>query len=147
MKAILDSAARWLTEKTGLPVLYDPQPLRSAEPHLRLTFMGSEKFGENTFAAKFQISILGAGDGPGTYLSSMIKASAKLSRLYDGCADDRNTEFVCNGQKIRMTLCSGLVATGSFTANAEKEVETNQWSYVFSEPRQMELYIPMEAIE
>ena len=147
MKAILDSAARWLTEKTGLPVLYDPQPLRSAEPHLRLTFMGSENFGKGAFAVKFQISILGAGDGPWAYLDSIIKASVRLSRLYEGCADDRNTELVCNGRKIRMTLCSGLVATGSFTANAEKEVETNQWSYVFSEVRQMQLQIPMEAIE
>lgn len=147
MKAILDSAARWLTEKTGLPVLYDPQPLRSAEPHLRLTFMGSENFGKGAFAVKFQISILGAGDGPGAYLDSIIKASVRLSRLYEGCADDRNTELVCNGRKIRMTLCSGLVATGSFTANTEKEVETNQWSYVFSEVRQMQLQIPMEAIE
>ena len=86
MKAILDSAARWLTEKTGLPVLYDPQPLRSAEPHLRLTFMGSENFGKGAFAVKFQISILGAGDGPGAYLDSIIKASVRLSRLYEGCA-------------------------------------------------------------
>ena len=66
MNKILSTTASWLQKKTGLPVLYDPQPLRSAEPHLRLTFMGTEYWGKKTFAAKFQISILGAGDGPGT---------------------------------------------------------------------------------
>lgn len=146
MNKILSTTALWLQMKTGLPVLYDPQPLRSAEPHLRLTFMGTESWGKKTFAAKFQISILGAGDGPGTYLDAIIKASARLSALYEGCADDRNAELDCGGRKIMVTLCSGLAATGTFTANAEKEVETNQWSYAFTETRQLQIAIPMEVL-
>lgn len=146
MKAILDAVAHWLQKNTGLPVLYDPQPLKSAEPHLRLTFIGTEGWGKNTFSANFQLTIIGAGDGPGAYLDSIIKASVKLSRLYDGCAYERNSELLCAGHTVRMTLCSGLAATGSFQANAEKEVETQQWSYVFSEARQLKLQIPMEAI-
>lgn len=146
MKAILDAVARLLKEKTGLDVLYDPQPLRGAEPHIRLTFMGTEEWGKGSIAANFQLSIIGAGDGPGTYLDKIIKSSAKLSLLYGGYNEERSCILKVNNYTIRISYCSGLAATGTFTANEAKEVETNHWSYVFNETRQLQIIIPMEVL-
>lgn len=139
LKAVFKMAEKVLEGRTGLKTLWDPQPVRVSEPMLRLTFMGTEDKGRNTTRIKFQLSLLGAGDGPDVFLTKLIAASISLDRIYNSCTC--KTQYVDIAPKVRMVFETGLVATGTFSQNEQKVGETNQWSYLWTEPRYLAIDI------
>lgn len=142
LKRILDEAAAALSQRVGLSVLYDPQPVRTGEPSLRLTYMGSEDGGRGHMVLKWLVSLTGAGDGPDVYLPRVIGASLRLESLYDRCRSLGFIDLDVDGTKARMSFVAGLVATGSFSQNEMKVVETGQWSYLWTEPKYISISIP-----
>lgn len=143
MKRILEAVEAWFREETGLLTLWDPQPVRIAEPQIRLTFMGSEEFGGGAELLKFQLSLTGAGDGPSVFLPEVIKASVRISRLYNQCERKPYTDLDIDGKRIRMSFVNeGLTPSGTFTENEYAAAETNQWSYLWTEPRYMTITLP-----
>ena len=147
MKRVLEAVAKQLTQETKLKVLFDPQPVKSAEPHLRLTYIGSQSYGPDSEGFDFQLSLVGSGDGPDVFLPALLTASAKLDSLYDKCEGPLFRDLKIDSTTyVRMTFVTGLIATGSFTQNEMKIVETNQWSYLWQEPRQMTLVVPKDYL-
>ncbi len=59
---ILRRAQEYLSQKLEALVIYDPQPVQQAEPHVRLTFTGSGDQGSLS-TINFQLSLVAAGDG------------------------------------------------------------------------------------
>lgn len=144
MKRVLDRVSSILSRETGLKVLYDPQPVRDAEPHLRLTFMGTEPMGIDADRIMFQLSLIGAGDGPAVFLPALIKGSLLIERLYDNCEGPRYRDFSIDGLGFRISFVEGLTPQGSFSQNEMAIVETNQWTYLWNEPRYMTISVPSE---
>lgn len=143
-KPVMRAVEAELEALTGIRVLWDPQPVRSAEPSLRLTFIGSEEKGMGCTRLSFQLSLIGAGDGPDVFLPSLISASVNLDRIYNSCINGRQyLDIEAEGIRTRMCFETGLTASGTFSQNENKVVETNQWSYLWTEPR----YIALEIRE
>ena len=141
-KPIMKAVEAELEAITGLKVLWDPQPVRSAEPALRLTFIGTEEKGVGCTRVSFQLSLIGAGDGPDVFLPSLISASVNLDRAYNSCINRRQyVDIEAEGVRSRMCFEAGLTASGTFSQNENKVVETNQWSYLWTEPRYVALEI------
>ena len=144
LKKVFDAASAALEDLTGLPVLFDPQPVRTARPSLRLTYQGSDSGGVGAMVLKWQLSIVGAGDGPEVYLTSVVRASLALQSMYDKCRSKGWTDLDVAGVGIgvRMSFVTGLEVTGSFSQNEMKVVETGQWSYLWTEPKYLTICIP-----
>lgn len=135
-KPIMTAVEKELKTITGIKVLWDPQPVRAAEPQLRLTYIGSEEKGKGCTRIMFQLSLIGAGDGPDVFLPSLVEASVNLDRVYNRCTN--NSKFIdmdINGKTVRLVFEDSLTASGTFSQNEQKVVETNQWSYLWTEPR------------
>lgn len=137
MQKLLDAVEKSLSSKVGTKVIFDPQPVRNAEPHLRLTYMGASENGVASTRLNFQLSLVGAGDGPGVYLAKVIELSMQVARLYNRCMHEQSwTIQVDDHEVIRLLLLTdGVQATGAFSQNEQKQVETNTWSYLFTEGR------------
>lgn len=144
MKKLLEEIASVLKEETGIPVLFDPQPIKTGEPHLRLTYIGSENAGRGFSNLNWQLSLVGAGDGPDVYLPKVLKSSLKLEALYDKCKGPAFRDLHVGSFCCRMSFVAGLVATGSFSQNEMKIIETGQWSYLWTEPKYISVSIPEE---
>lgn len=144
IQQILDAAALYLESETGAKVLYDPQPVRKAEPHIRLTYMGAEDKGIGAFCLNFQLSLVGAGDGPGVYLAKIIELSLKLTDLYNPCRHRQDVSIpLKDGGYVKLLLISsGVQATGVFSQNEQTQVETAQWNYLFTESRYISIEVP-----
>lgn len=142
MKKVFDAIAQELGQRSGLEVIFDPQPVRLGQPGLRLTYMGSEDGGHGRMVLKWQLSLTGAGDGPDVYLSKVVAASLRLEALYDKCRSKGYADLMVDGVAVRMSYVAGLEATGSFSVNEMKVVETGQWSYLWTEPRYIAVSIP-----
>lgn len=146
LKKILDQMSSLLEAETGLSVLFDPQPVKVAAPSLRLVFLGSEGFGVKATMLKWQIALIGAGDGPDVYLPAVMAASLRLERLYDKCKGPQFIDFNVDGVSLRMCFVAALEATGSFSVNENKIVETGQWSYLWTEPKYLSVTVPDELL-
>lgn len=130
-KEVLNAAKSYLKEATGLDVLMDPQPLTSSQPHLRLTFIGTGDAGETHDELHFQISIVGAGDGPDVYLPRVINASLVVADLYR----KRSVDFKVNeAYSIRIGFPEIVSNSGQFVRQGEDETENSTWAYVYTEP-------------
>lgn len=123
-------------------VLMDPQPVHSGQPHLRLTYQGSEGIGKDVSVLKWQLSLTGAGDGPEVYLAAVVRASLALEAMYDPCKGRQYIDLDVGGESVRMSMVTGLQATGGFAQNELKIVETGQWSYLWTEPKWLAVSIP-----
>lgn len=134
IEEVLDAAALEIGRLLDCKTIYDPQPVRSAEPHARLTFMGSSPNGVGSTIIYFQLSLVGAGDGPGTYLARLIELSMRVSDLYNNCNTSRVIDLE-NGSARLLLIDEAIQANGVFTQNDQKMVETNQWNYLFTEGR------------
>lgn len=135
-KSVMTAVEKELKGITGLRALWDPQPVRTAEPQLRLTYIGSEEKGKGCTRVMFHLSLIGAGDGPDVFLPSLIEASVNLDRIYNSCINSRRfIDMDVDGRAVRMVFENSLTATGTFSQNEQKVVETNQWSYLWTEPR------------
>ena len=132
-KGLMKEVEKTLEDLTGLKVLWDPQPVRTAEPMLRLTFMGTEEKGAGCTRVKFQLSLLGAGDGPDVYLPALIEASIRLDRIYNPCI--HKMQYIDIDTGTRLVFETYLTTSGTFSQNEQKVIETNQWSYLWTEPR------------
>lgn len=122
----------FLEKKTGKKVLFDPQPLRTAEPHIRLTFAGSADLGDDWVQLTFQLGIVGAGDGPEVFLQEIIELSIAVTRLY-GCT--RSVTLNLNGgRSMTIGFPEFATNTGVFQTNDGTMGETVQWAYVYTEP-------------
>lgn len=149
MKRVLEAIEIELKQVSGLPILFDPQPVKNSEPHLRLTYMGAEPWGKGYMMMKWQLSVTGAGDGPDVYLPEVLAASLRLEALYDKCRHQALHRDISIGKHIaRMSfVAEGLAPSGSFSQNEMKVVETGQWSYLFTESRYITVTIPDEFWE
>lgn len=136
MKEALDALIRYLEEHTGRKVLQDPQPLRSAEPHIRLTYTGCTDQGSGYVELSFQLAILGAGDGPDVFLDEIIKTSIAVMRLY-GCKPYEDIKLTKGS--VRIAFPDVMNNTGQFVNNDGTMGETVQWAYVYSEPHYITL--------
>lgn len=121
----------FLEQQTGKKVLFDPQPIRSAEPHLRLTFAGAEDRGSTWVQLTFQLGIVGAGDGPDIFLQEIIDLSIAVSRLYS-CA--KSTTISRGLRTVTIGFPEFSSNTGVFQMNDGAFGETVQWAYVYAEP-------------
>lgn len=147
LKEVLDQIKTILKDKSSLDVLFDPQSVRTAAPALRLTYLGSEHYGIGASILKWQLSLVGAGDGPDVYLSSVISASLHLEALYDKCKGKQYVDFPVGKYTARLCFESSVTPTGSFSQNEQKIVETGQWNYLWTEPRYITVNIPDEIWE
>lgn len=147
LKEMMDQVKQILKDKSGLDVVFDPQPVRTAAPSLRLTYLGSEHYGIGHSLLKWQLSLIGAGDGPDVYLSSVIAASLRLEALYDRCKGAQHIDFPVGKYTARLCFEETVTPTGSFSQNGEKIVETGQWTYLWTEPRYITVNIPDEVWE
>lgn len=142
LKKVFEAMCSALTARTGLMVLMDPQPVHSGQPHLRLTYQGSEGIGKDVSGLKWQLSLTGAGDGPEVYLVAVVRASLALEAMYDPCKGRQYIDLDVDGESVRMSMVTGLQATGGFAQNEMKIVETGQWSYLWTEPKWLAVSIP-----
>ena len=133
IKEILEALKQNLTELFGVKVLFDPQPVKLAEPHVRLTFSGSGDQGDTTDVLRFQLSVIAAGDGPEVFLSSVIGVSLTV---HDICKKHNPGyyQFTHEEKKIRMHFEVSGVSTGQFVQNAQDENEQSQFRYTYVEP-------------
>lgn len=147
MREALDAAIAWLKQETGYGVLFDPQPIRSAEPHLRLTFTGATDRGSGYVSLAFQLSIVGAGDGPEIFLEEIILASAAVAQLYGRCPPYVDLELKKGSARLDFPAVQNM--TGTFTPNDGMMGETMQWAYAYVEPHfvTMTLKRPKRAME
>lgn len=130
-KEVLEAARTCLKQLTGLDILMDPQPLTSSKPHLRLTFTGTGDAGETHDLLYFQLSIVGAGDGPDVYLPKVINASLAIADLYRNAYVD----FKANeALSVRIGFPDTLSNSGQFVRQGEEETENSSWAYVYTEP-------------
>ncbi len=128
----LDLAKDYIEKETLRKVLLDPQPLRTAEPHLRLTFVGATDQGDGYVTLSFQLGIVGAGDGPEVFLEEIIKSSVAVMRLY-GCRRCKDLAL-STGRTARLAFPDVMNNSGQFAQNDGTMGETVQWAYVYSEP-------------
>lgn len=142
MKELLRLVECFIERETGLKVLLDPQPIKIAEPHIRLTFSGTENWGLRGKRLLFQISILGAGDGPEAFIEKAIIATLKLDDLYDACNGGTSKTLKYNNNCIAVGFVNVADATASLTQNENRIVETGQWSYVYTATRYLGITIP-----
>ena len=124
----LDLAAAYIEKQTMRKVRLDPQPLRTAEPHLRLTFVGAVDNGSGYIVLSFQLGIVGAGDGPEVFLEEIIKSSIAVNRLY-GCKKYEDLRL-SNGNVVRIAFPDVMNNSGQFIQNDGTMGETMQWAYV-----------------
>lgn len=136
----MDTVMDYLKNKTGLPVILDPQPVNSAEPHLRLTFTGATDKGPNDDELDFQLSIVGAGDGPDIFLPEIIQASLAVSDLFRGPEEENKgyvdltfTDDDNLSHNIRLYFVDEVSNTGQFIQSSE-DGEVQAWAYVYTEP-------------
>jgi hypothetical protein len=143
MKEILEAFEEWAKKKTGLPVLFDPQPVRSAEPHIRLTFTGSGEAGKSYDVLTFQLTIVGAGDGPEVFLDSIITASLAVQDLYNRELNNSQVDIVLpnNRGSFRVSFPDVINSTGQFIQNDGSGGETGKWDYIYTEPHVVEFTI------
>lgn len=144
IRPLLDDFTAVLKDELGLEVLLDPQPVGIAEPHARLTFTGGSA--EASYCELvFQISVVGAGDGPGYFLEAVMLSSIALQRL----AAKRNPGvhlFMCGQFECRYSVDSITNSAGQFTQNDREENEQTQFAYTYVEPRMITLRFPRALI-
>lgn len=144
----LEGLSYWLTQETGLPTLYDPQPVKTAQPHVRLTLTGTEDRGDGPVDVRFQLNVIGAGDGPDVYLPAVIMASCRVNDLYNPHLRDgrRYADLTSpGGTEIRILFPPVGDTTGQFVQNDMDDGETRQWRYVYTEPHYINLTIPRQG--
>ena len=144
LKPILDTFTKTLKVELGIEVLLDPQPVGIAAPHARLTFTGGNT-AESYCELAFQISVVGAGDGPGYFLEHVILASIAIQRL----AGKRNPHvhrFDYGSVECRYSVDGIANAVGQFSQNDREENEQTQFAYTYVEPHVVSLRFPKSLI-
>lgn len=143
MKEILETVRGYLNRQTKLKVIMDPQPVKNAEPHLRLTFTGSNNQGATHCVVSFQLSIVGAGDGPEVFLDRIIEASLAVSDLYNSTLHDgrryEDIKLASGRGTFRMNFPDTINNSGQFVQNDGLETETSTWAYVYAEPHVLDV--------
>lgn len=143
MKEILETVRGYLSRQTQLKVIMDPQPVKSAEPHLRLTFVGSSNQGATHCVVSFQLSIVGAGDGPEVFLDRIIEASLAVSDLYNSTLHDgrryEDIKLASGRGTFRVNFPDTINNSGQFVQNDGIETETSTWAYVYAEPHVLDV--------
>lgn len=143
---ILRSAQEYLSDKLGVTVIYDPQPVQQAEPHVRLTFTGSGDQGSLS-TINFQLSLVAAGDGPEVFLEELVKLSLKIHDLFSP-NNGRGKEDVFNltGKQIMRIYFKPLLntSTGQFIENEKTDSERNQFHYTYVEPHVITISFPRD---
>lgn len=143
MKEVLDAIKEYLRLETGLKVIMDPQPIKSAEPHLRLTFVGSGNQGATHCVVSFQLTIVGAGDGPEVFLDRIIDASLAVSDLYNSDLHEgkryADLKLASGRGTFRVTFPDTISSSGQFMQNDGTETEVSTWAYVYTEPHVMDV--------
>lgn len=138
MKEIIDMLKGYLKQETKLKVIMDPQPIKGAEPHLRLTFVGSGNQGASHCTVSFQLTIVGAGDGPEVFLDRIIEASLAVSDLYNSDMHEgrryADIKLVSGRGSFRVNFPDTINNSGQFVQNDSIEGETSVWAYVYTEP-------------
>lgn len=138
---ILESARTTLERLLSATVIYDPQPVKDAEPHVRLTFTGSGNQG-SLDTISFQLSVVASGDGPDVFLRELVLLSLRVQDLFNRTLS-----------RIDLTLGDGSVArlffkplaTGSAGQFVENENDTERrWRYTYVEAHIITVSFPRE---
>ena len=137
-----------LKKKIGLPVIVEPQPANLSEPHLRIMFIGFE-FDEihdvtgydvemlYTLKLHCLLTLLAYGDGPDSFLDSVIKVSFALQRLF-------SQPFTIN------TIAGyGITVEGKKRPGGQffKNEEEGKKPYLFEESYDVNLYMPYVEVK
>lgn len=145
MKNVLDAVKKKIKELTGgAPVMFDPQPVQIAEPHVRLTYVGCGDQGEQYDVLRFQLNIVAAGDGPDVFLPSLIELSL---RIHDIFQKESVYTFALNQDDCRLYIRSSVNAAGQFIQNEQEESERSQFRYTYAEPHMVEVAFPKNIRE
>ena len=143
MKEILDAVREHLRQATNLKVIMDPQPIKSAEPHLRLTFVGSGNRGASDCVVSFQLTIVGAGDGPEVFLDHIIGASLAVNDLYNADLHEgrryADIKLISGRGSFRVNFPDTINNSGQFVQNDGTDTEVSIWAYVYTEPHVMDV--------
>nr|WP_319520986.1 hypothetical protein [uncultured Sphaerochaeta sp.] len=145
IEGILEVSRAAMEEKLGLTVVYDPMPAQKAEPHVRLTFMGTGDQGAYDVLS-FQLTVVAAGDGPDFFVPALVQASLKVHDLFSGSnGKDRMDVPLAGGSAARiqfkpMTLPNG----GQFIENEREDTERNQFRYTYVEPHVVTISFPRD---
>ena len=141
--SVLSSFKDYMKAEYGLMVLYDPQPIATAEPQVRLTFMGSIDNG-NFSRIFFQASVLASGDGPDVFLPAIIATSMKVQNIWDGSNTRQVKEIESEAGVVRIRFKPVSSGSGQFIQNEQYESETRQWAYTYTEPHLVDLEFKKE---
>jgi len=136
ISAVLDEFKDYMESENDIKVLYDPQPVLIAEPHLRMTFTGAEENGAFD-KLKFQGSIVGSGDGPDVFLPAVIAMSMKVQDIWSACRATNGRRWIEIPSKtgvLRIFFQSVQNSSGQFVQNEIYESEARQWAYTYAEP-------------
>lgn len=125
----------------GALVMYDPQPISKAEPHVRLTYTGTSDAGDLYDSIHFSLSIVAAGDGPDVFLSYLINLSLKAHQLFAEHGGNSRTIEVA-GKECKLYIRKQLTGDGQFLQNEETENERTQFRYTYVEPYYVEVRFP-----
>lgn len=143
---ILRRAQEYLSQKLEALVIYDPQPVQQAEPHVRLTFTGSGDQGSLS-TINFQLSLVAAGDGPDVFLEELVKLSLRIHDLFSpnngkGIQDVFNS----SGKQPLRIFFKPLANTsnGQFIENERTDSERNQFHYTYVEPHVITISFPRD---
>jgi hypothetical protein len=144
ISAILDEVKSTLSGLLdGALVMYDPQPISKAEPHVRLTYTGTSDAGDVYDSVHFTLSIVAAGDGPKVFLNNLIYLSLKVHQLFAEDGGSSRTMKV-SGKECRLYIRKQLTGDGQFIQNEENESERTQFRYTYVEPYYIEVRFPKD---
>lgn len=135
VSTMLDAFQDYMASEYGIKVMYDPQPVSVAEPHLRLAFTGAEENGAFD-KLRFQGSVVGSGDGPDVFLPAVIGMSMRVQDIWSACRNDgrRWKEIPTSAGVLRILFQSVQNGSGQFVQNETYESEVRQWAYTYAEP-------------
>ena len=143
IKAVLESFKVFMKTEYGLMTIYDPQPIATAEPQVRLTFMGSIDNG-NFCRLLFQASVLASGDGPDVFLPAIIATSMIVQNIWDNSEARRVKEIESEAGVVRIRFKPVSNGSGQFIQNEQYESEVRQWAYTYTEPHLVDLEFKKE---
>jgi hypothetical protein len=146
ISAVLKAFESYMASEHNMKVLYDPQPIVMAEPHVRLTFVGADENGAFD-RLLFQASLVGSGDGPDVFLPALIGMSMRIQDIWSSCRNDgkRWKEIPGDGGTVRIQFKPVQNGSGQFIQNEIQEGEARQWAYTYTEPHMVVLEFKKES--
>lgn len=128
---LLEGFSTWFTDRTGVGTLLEPQLIENPEPTLRVAYKKTARDGKNRERMELVGTLAAYGEGPKTYLDSVIRASRKAALLFDedGSYADK-IEIASGGSDVTASVIITRLGDGEFMEN---EREGTQFPFLYAE--------------